>query len=131
MSGRWHSTLVTELQLVIVAPGMCIKYKMMCSFHAECVTIVANVRFFLIVATIVTHLRQKPYIIFYSLMHAPYGLMISLHACRLYDTDATMQLVKKWVGFYKTYRDILISDIVHVRRPDMQGVCMMGAREWK
>ncbi len=56
--------------------------------------------------------------------------MISLHACRLYDTDATMQLVKKWVGFYKTYRDILISDIVHVRRPDMQGVCM-GAREQK
>ena len=32
-----------------------------------------------------------------------------------------MELVKKWVGFYKTYRDILISDIVHVRRPDMQG----------
>ncbi len=35
-----------------------------------------------------------------------------------------MQLVKKWVDFYKTYRDILISDIVHVRRPDMQGVYM-------
>ncbi len=32
-----------------------------------------------------------------------------------------MGMVKKWVGFYKTYRDILISDIVHVRRPDMQG----------
>jgi len=32
-----------------------------------------------------------------------------------------MELVKKWVGFYNTYRDILISDIVHVRRPDMQG----------
>ena len=101
---------------------------MMCGFHAECVTIVANVRFFLIFATIVTHLRQKPHIIFQNLMHAPSGLMVSLHACRLYDTDATMHLVEKWVGFYKTYRDILISDIVHVRRPDMQGVCM-GARE--
>ncbi len=33
--------------------------KMMCGFDAECVAIVANVRFFLIVATIVTHLRQN------------------------------------------------------------------------
>ena len=99
-------------------------------FYAECVTIVANVRFFRIVATIVTHLRQKPHIIFYSIFSnaSTVWLMISLHECRLYDTDATMQLVKKWVGFYKTYCDILISDIVHVRRPDMQGVCM-GARE--
>ena len=40
---------------------------------------------------------------------------------RLYDGDKTMQLVKKWVDFYKMYRDVLISDIVHVRRPDMQG----------
>ena len=36
---------------------------MMCGFDAECVAIVANVRFFLrfflIIATIVTHLRQK------------------------------------------------------------------------
>ena len=28
--------------------------------------------------------------------------------------------VTKWVTFYKTYRDILISDLVHIRRPDMQ-----------
>ena len=42
-------------------------------------------------------------------------------AYRLYDSVEVMELVKKWVGFYKTYRDILISDIVHVRRPDMQG----------
>ena len=35
-------------------------------------------------------------------------------------------MVTKWVSFYKTYRDILISDIVHVRRPDMQ-VCRLIA----
>ena len=40
---------------------------------------------------------------------------------RLFDSDKVQSLVKKWVGFYKTYRDILTSDIVHVRRPDMQG----------
>jgi hypothetical protein len=27
-------------------------------------------------------------------------------------------LLQKWVGFYKTYRDILDSDIIHLRRPD-------------
>ena len=43
------------------------------------------------------------------------------HLPRLYDSVETMEMVKKWVGFYNTYRDILISDIVHVRRPDMQG----------
>ena len=43
------------------------------------------------------------------------------HPHRLYDSVEVMELVKKWVGFYKSYRDILISDIVHVRRPDMQG----------
>ena len=32
-----------------------------------------------------------------------------------------LQVVLKWVTFYKQYRDILTSDIVHVRRPDMQG----------
>ena len=42
--------------------------------------------------------------------------------CRLYDNNGTMALVKKWVNFYKTYRDIVTSDIVHVRRPNMQGI---------
>jgi len=37
---------------------------------------------------------------------------------RLYDTDETKAIVKKWVDFYKEYRDILDSDIIHVRRPD-------------
>jgi len=37
---------------------------------------------------------------------------------RLYDTDETKTVVKKWVDFYKEYRDILDSDIIHVRRPD-------------
>ena len=36
----------------------------------------------------------------------------------MYDTDRTKELVKKWVNFYKEYRDILDSDIIHVRRPD-------------
>ena len=31
-------------------------------------------------------------------------------------------MVQKWVNFYKRHRQILISDIIHVRRADMQSV---------
>ena len=37
---------------------------------------------------------------------------------RLYGTDRTKDLVKKWVEFYKECRDILDSEIIHVSRPD-------------
>jgi hypothetical protein len=37
---------------------------------------------------------------------------------RLYDTEETKAVVRKWVDFYKKYRAILDSDIIHVRRPD-------------
>ncbi len=30
--------------------------------------------------------------------------------------------MKKWVDFYKQYREILTSDIIHVRRPDHKSV---------
>jgi hypothetical protein len=39
---------------------------------------------------------------------------------RLYDTDSTKAVVKQWVDFYKKYRPILDSDIIHLRRPDGQ-----------
>lgn len=37
---------------------------------------------------------------------------------RLFDAPATEALVKKEVSWYKKYRDILNSDIIHLRRPD-------------
>jgi len=46
------------------------------------------------------------------------GVQACYRGPRLYDTDETKALVKKWVDFYKEYRDILDSDIIHVRRPD-------------
>ena len=53
----------------------------MCGFDAECVAIVANVRFFLrfflIVATIVTHLRQN---------HTPF---FTVQGCRCYILQLT------------------------------------------
>ena len=42
-----------------------------------------------------------------------YGVAPCYRGPRLYDSIPTMQLVQKWVGFFKKYRDILISDIVH------------------
>ena len=40
----------------------------------------------------------------------------------MYDSAETKAVVQKWVKFYKRYRAILTSDIVHVRRPDMQSI---------
>jgi hypothetical protein len=54
------------------------------------------------------------------------GVQACYRGPRLYDTDATKAMVAKWVAFYKRYRAILDSDIIHVRRADGQGVdCMM------
>ncbi len=46
------------------------------------------------------------------------GVQACYRGPRLYDTDETKAVVKKWVEFYKRYRPILDSDIIHVRRPD-------------
>jgi hypothetical protein len=52
----------------------------------------------------------------YELMMAS-NLGAGVQACyrgpRLFDTDQTKAAVKKWVDWYKTYRDILESDVVH------------------
>jgi len=54
------------------------------------------------------------------------GVIACYRGPRLYDTDRTKAVVKKWVDFYKKYRAILDSDIIHVRRPDGKGIdCMM------
>ena len=54
--------------------------------------------------------------------HLVNNLGAGVQACyrgpRLYDTDATRAVVAKWVGWFKKHRDILESDLIHVRRPD-------------
>ena len=46
------------------------------------------------------------------------GVQACYRGPRLYDTEETKAVVKKWVDFYKKYRAILDSDIIHIRRPD-------------
>jgi hypothetical protein len=46
------------------------------------------------------------------------GVQACYRGPRLYDTDETKAVVKKWVDFYKKHRAILDSDIIHVRRAD-------------
>jgi hypothetical protein len=54
------------------------------------------------------------------------GVQACYRGPRLYDTDETQQLVKNWVAFYKKHRDILDSDIIHVRRADGRDIdCML------
>ena len=51
-----------------------------------------------------------------------YGVAACWRGPRIYDSDATKALVDKWVGFYRQHRQLLTSDIVHVRRADGQGL---------
>ncbi len=54
------------------------------------------------------------------------GVQACYRGPRLYDTEETKQVVKQWVDFYKQYRAILDSDIIHVRRPDGRSIdCML------
>lgn len=46
------------------------------------------------------------------------GVQACYRGPRLYDTEATKAVVRKTVGWYKKYRDILNSDIVQLRRAD-------------
>ena len=56
------------------------------------------------------------------------GVNAAYRGTRLYDTEQTKAVVKKWVDFYKKYREILESDIIHVRRPDGCSIdCMFHA----
>ena len=48
------------------------------------------------------------------------GVQACYRGPRLYDTEQTRKLVTQWVAFYKQYRQILDSDIIHLRRPDGQ-----------
>jgi hypothetical protein len=46
------------------------------------------------------------------------GVQACYRGPRLFDTDETRAVVKKWADFYKAHRAILDSDIVHLRRAD-------------
>jgi hypothetical protein len=46
------------------------------------------------------------------------GVQAAYRGPRLYDSEETEEIVKKWVDFYKAHRDILESDIIHLRRAD-------------
>lgn len=50
------------------------------------------------------------------------GVQACYRGPRLYDTPATKEAVTEVIDWYKRYRRILNSDIIHLRRPD--------AREW-
>jgi hypothetical protein len=54
--------------------------------------------------------------------HLANNLGAGVQACwrgpRLYDSDETKALVKKWVDWFKEHRAILESDVIHGRRAD-------------
>ena len=46
------------------------------------------------------------------------GVQACYRGPQLYDAPETKAMVKKWVDFYKAHREVLDSDIIHIRRPD-------------
>ena len=46
------------------------------------------------------------------------GVQACYRGPRLFDTEETKAVVKKWVDFYKAHRAILDSDLIHLRRAD-------------
>lgn len=46
------------------------------------------------------------------------GVQACYRGPRLYDTEATKKVVKETIDWYKKYREILNSDIIHLRRAD-------------
>lgn len=62
-----------------------------------------------------THLEHYEKMLFSNLA---LGVQACYRGPRLYDTERTKAMVKKWVDWYKAYRDILESDLVHGRRAD-------------
>jgi hypothetical protein len=50
------------------------------------------------------------------------GVAACYRGHRLYDGPVTREAVRVWVRFYKKHREVLGADLVHVRRPNMQGL---------
>ena len=46
------------------------------------------------------------------------GVQSCYRGFRLYDTERTKEAVIEVINWYKAHRDILCSDLVHLRRPD-------------
>jgi len=56
------------------------------------------------------------------------GIMAAYRGTRLYDTEETRAVAQGWVDFYRRHEPILLSPIVHVRRPDGRDLdCMLHA----
>jgi hypothetical protein len=54
------------------------------------------------------------------------GVQACYRGPRLYDTPATRAVVKQWVAWFKQHREILESDLIHVRRADGRDLdCLM------
>ena len=46
------------------------------------------------------------------------GVQACYRGPRIYDTETTKALVRKWISFYKAHREVLDADMIHLRRPD-------------
>jgi len=55
-------------------------------------------------------------------MYFSYAVAPTIRGYELFDNNQTKAILTKWVSFYKKHREVLISDIIHIRRPDNQWI---------
>lgn len=56
------------------------------------------------------------------------GCLLTIRGNRLYDTPETKRMLQKCLNWYKKYRDILTSEIIHISRPTGRDLdCIMHA----
>ena len=53
------------------------------------------------------------------------GAMTVVRGNRLYDTSETKSMVEKWARWFRKYRPILTSDLIHITRPTGRGLDAM------
>ena len=77
-----------------------------------------------IIEPIAEHLAEYEYIL---ATYLGTGTQAAYRGTRLYDetVPASKAMVTKWVRWFKQYREILNSDIIHIRRPDLHGIDAM------
>ena len=46
------------------------------------------------------------------------GVQACWRGPRLFDSEKTLAMVRKWTAFYKAHRRVLTGDLIHLRRPD-------------
>lgn len=58
--------------------------------------------------------------IFFTMLSS--GAQVWVRGHRLYDGPGSQAMLKKWMTWYHKYQDVILGDIIHLKRPDGRGL---------